>query len=156
MIFEATIDTRGTVAMLEGIASRSGDLRPAFKSIRELLIAGHKKNFEQEGAMFGDPWPSLSQETLARKARQGLPSTPLVATGALQRALGGGRGKRTGVTRTLVRVGVAQFYSRFHQAGAPGGRRGRMPRRQVVGINRQQRDKALSIIQTYLEHGRAP
>lgn len=154
MKFDFEIDTAGTVAVLTGLADRAQDLKPAMRSIRDLMVEGHKKNFATQGSFLGQPWPALSAQTTERKARQGLPQNPMESSGSLLRALSGGRGRRTSATKTMARAGVAQYYARFHLAGASGGRKGDLPARPLVGMTSAQVARANSIIRIYLETGR--
>lgn len=156
MKFDFVIDPSDTVMVVGGIADRAEDLRPAMRKVRDLMVEGHVKNFESQGSFLGQPWPNLSAQTVERKARQGLPLEPMVATGALLRALSGGTGRRTGATKTSARAGVSQFYARFHLAGASGARRGDLPPRPLVGMNAAQRAEVNSIIARYLETGVTP
>lgn len=146
------VDPSAPVELLDGMARRGGDMRPATRYIRTLLIATRRANFESEGALFGEPWPALAESTLEKKKQRGEPADPLVATGASKRAMGGGRGKRTAATRTMARVGVAPalFYLRFHDG--KGG--SRLPTRTLNGLPDTARREAISVMQRYLEFGR--
>lgn len=73
---------------------------------------------------------------------------PLTASGALQRAIHGGRGRFTRVTRSSVAVGVSLFYARFHLAKS-----GRLPRRQMIGIAPSTERQAMAIIERHLVKG---
>lgn len=122
--------------------------------IRRLLIEGHRKQFLSKGGFLGSPWPALAPGTLARKVRMGQSSRPMEATGALKRALEGGRGKVTRVTRSSVTVGTSLFYAVFHMKGSKGkGRQRNTPARPPVGISDVQYEAALSIMERYLLKG---
>jgi hypothetical protein len=141
-----------TSMMLRDAAARGEDMRPAMERIKVLLIEGHKEQFASKGAFLGTPWPANSLETLARKAREGIPSLGgvMVDSGDLEQALAGGKGSRTRVSRGSVSVGVSLFEALFAQGGASGGRRGDEPARPVLGINEAERQESLGILTDYL------
>lgn len=149
---QIVVEADGAAVMLRDMATRGYDMRPAMTEIRELLIEGNKQQFTTEGQFLGTPWPPNSQETLLRKAREGVPSltSPMVATGDLQESLSGGSGSRSRVTKSSVSVGTSLFYAIFAIAGASGGRRGSEPARPPLGINESERVSALQIITEYL------
>lgn len=152
-----SVNSKAASSMLEGIAKRGGDLRPAMILVKAILAKGLAKNVATKGRYFGTPWPALSPATLARKARQGDPSETLNASGRLLQALLGGSGRRTRVSRTRVSVGVSGdfFEALFTQAGASKGRRGNQPARPVLGITETEQQAAVAVLQRYLEHGLA-
>lgn len=133
------------------MAGRATDMRPAFRAIRELIISGHKRNWASQGQHLGERWPANTIGTIERKARMGQSLDPLTATGALHRAVHGGRGRYSRVSRTSVSVGVSLFYARFQLA-----KKGRVPRRPMVGIARTTEQAALKIVETYLVKGVSP
>jgi hypothetical protein len=137
------------------VGRRASDLKPVMAELRKLIIEGHKAQFEDHGQKLGTPWPPLSQQTVARKEREGLPDEPLVATRALQTALAGGAGRSTTVTRSMVRVGVSRsrlFYAIFAAKGRTQGR-GREPARPITGMNVAEGEEALSMIQRFVMEG---
>ncbi len=158
MEFEMNIGASTAIDLLGDYADRTEDMKPAMQSIRDLLVEGHARNFESRGSFLGEPWPALAPSTLERKARQGLPAQPMVATGELRTALRGGRGRYTSATKTRARAGVNRrlFRARMSVAGAEGGRRGKQPVRSIIGTTRGQREQSTSIIQTFMDTGRAP
>lgn len=156
------VDPSDAVHTLRILNRRSTNLRRPLTDIKNLIVAGHVKNFESGGSLFGG-WPPISPETRSSRA-------PLVATGKLQSDLAKKSGPGKKITKNEVRVGVDTsagqrgegrggvkaygdkdvFYARFHQAGASGNRRGTLPKREVVGITDTTREKSLTIIQQYL------
>jgi hypothetical protein len=127
-------------------AARGENMRPAFLKIRELLVEGHKKQFSTKGSFLGTPWEMNAPGTLARKARLGQGSEPMVATGDLRDSLAGGKGKRSRVSRSSVSVGTSLFYSVFHIRP----RRQGVPARPPVGISEGQRKAALLTMENYI------
>lgn len=141
-----------TAAMLRDAAARGEDMRPAMERIKLLFIEGHKENFASHGAYLGHRWPENSPETIARKAREGVPSLSslMVNSGGLGEALAGGKGSRSRASRGSVRVGVSLISALFAQGGASGARRGVEPARPVVGISEGEQRESLSILSSFL------
>lgn len=127
---------------LRELADRASDAKPALERVAVMLQRRHASNFAGQGSAFGG-WPPLAAATVARKGH----STPLVATGALQRAMqpGRGKGKVRRVSKTRVTLGTSLFYARFHQAGG----------RPVVGITGTDAKVAVRMIERYIATGRA-
>lgn len=138
--------------MLLDAAARGEDMRPAMARIKVLFTEGHKENFDTKGAFLGTPWPGNTDETKARKAREGIPALNdiLVGSGDLQEALSGGKGSRTRVSRGSVSVGVSPFYAIFAQGGAKGNRRGVEEKRPILGITRAEQEESISILTDFL------
>lgn len=132
------------------IGANAQDLKPAFALIRELIIEGHKRQFESQGSFLGTPWPPLAPSTQARKAREGLSSDPLEATEALRTALFGGTGRSTSVTRSAVRVGVGKrvFYGLFAGKGTKY-----QPARPITGMSATEGQEALDILERFVMRG---
>lgn len=137
---------RDASGLLQDAAARGEDMRPAMLRIKELLIQGHKQQFSSKGSFLGTPWPANAPGTLARKAREGQGSEPMVATGALRESLAGGKGKRSRVSRSSVSVGTSLFYSVFHINPKRKG----VPARPSVGISEGQRRAALTIMENHV------
>lgn len=135
-----------TSEMLQEAAARGYDMRPAMLQIRDLLIEGHKEQFASQGRFLDTPWPENAPGTLANKARLGQGSTPMVASGDLERSLSGGRGKRSRVGKGSVSVGTNLWYAIFAMSGTKSGEPARTP----VGINEAQTEAALTLMQEHL------
>jgi hypothetical protein len=150
------VDTEviGDEKVLANIAEmrmRAMDARPATRRVRELFLESNRKVFESEGGSIGEPWAPLAQATIERKSREGLDLRPLHGkTGALAAAATGGKGKRSGATKTTARAGVNVWYSVFTR-----GTRGGEPRRELTGITRSGEQEVLDIVSDWIVHGRA-
>jgi len=83
-----------------------GPSAAAFKEIRDILIAGLKKNMS--GA-----FAPLSPVTLAYKARQGMDARPLHASGNTEAGLDG----KSGGTWARAQRGSAEWYIFLHDRG---------------------------------------
>lgn len=134
--------------MLTDIADRGENMRPAMLRIKELLIEGHRQQFASSGSFLGTPWEANAPGTLARKAREGIPSLnrPMVATGDLQESLSGGKGGRSRVSKSGVSVGTSLYYAIFHISPKRKG----VPARPPVGVNEAQRGAAIAIMERHL------
>jgi len=147
---------REAVANLAAIGERARDPRPAMRKVKGILAEGVKEQYESRGGHLETPWPANTPGTLARKARLGQSAETLTATGALGTALSGGRGKRHRATRSSVTVGTNVWYARFAQSGTSGaGKHGqtRAPARQIMGISKSDRAKALRDVERYILRG---
>lgn len=126
---------------LRDLAERATDVRPALHRIADLIQRDQAQNFASGGGKFGK-WPALAAATAKRKGN----ATPLVATGALERAMqpGRGKGRVRRVTKTKITAGTSLFYARFHQAHG----------RPVVGITTVRGKVAARLVERYITHGR--
>lgn len=140
-------------ADLRDLAERVTDARPAMRKVRDIMREGLKRNFETSGAYLGDSWQPLSPATLARKARKGRGAKALVAEGGLERALLGGKGKKSRATKTTAAAGISIWYSIFAQSGAKGNRKGEEPARKIIGMTPRDWRKSERVVEKYLETG---
>lgn len=134
-------------ALLDEIADRAGDFRPALAQAGQIMEEGLDRQWASRGGYFNAPWPALAASTLKRKAREGLSPAVLEATGSLRAAVTGGRGHVHRVARTRVRVGTKDFRAQFHQHGAPGAN---LPARKLVGLAPADRERILRLILRHL------
>lgn len=149
------VDTQveGDEKVLANIAemrARALDARPATRKVRELFLGFNRKAFESEGGSIDAPWAPLAQATLDRKSREGIDPRPLHGkTGALEAAATGGKGKRSGATKTTARAGVNIWYSVFTR-----GTRGGEPRRELTGVTTGEEEEILDLVADWIVHGR--
>lgn len=119
---DVTIQGAGkTRAMLSDLARGALNLTPALAS-----AAGDVQT--ETSRLWDAPRKALAASTVARKRRQGLPSTPLVATGETQDAA---RNLVKIVTPYTLTLSVPPGQSRYHRAQ---GRNVMPDTRRVVGI----------------------
>jgi hypothetical protein len=80
------------------------------KEIESIVYIAYKRQFESNGAAFGNTWRALKPSTIERKRGMESPSKPLVRTGRLRTSLTGGgrkgrrvlqRGQKLTITNTL-------------------------------------------------------
>ena len=146
---EVLVNTSDAKRTLYVLGAKSQNLRVPLTQIKNLIVADHVENFQGRGSLFGG-WPAISANTASS-------GTPLVKTGALQKEIGRKSGPGKKVRKWEVRVGVGntndsgEFYARFHQAGAPAGkRRGDLPKRELVGITDSTRERGIEMIRQYI------
>lgn len=156
MVFEFSIDSDGAATHLRGVAARAANMKPILAAVLELLREGFRDNWASRGADFGGAWAPNRPGTLANKARRGQEGL-LHATGALEQAVGGGRGATRSVRLTSVRAGVSGrslYYARFIQAGRSGGKRGgAMAARPIVGIDTATTVESVGMMERFLVGG---
>jgi phage gpG-like protein len=143
---------------LEKMIQRAEDARPATRKVREIFLKSNKETFESEGGHIGAPWAPLAQATLDRKSREGIDPRPLHGkTGALGASMEGGKGKRTGATKTSARAGSSIWYSVFTRGAKAdaGSHNTGIPARKVAGISRGEEEEILSAVSDYIVHGHA-
>lgn len=133
------VGASGVVRNLTDMAERARDVRPAARSIRDLLQQGFGKQITSRGSYFGTPWPPLSGQTVRLKGND----TPGVDSGDMRDALTGkGRGAKTSATRTQVLAGTSLFYARFFAK-----------RRPIVDVTAGDLREANAILRRYITEG---
>lgn len=144
------IESKGDEAaakLLRGLGKSAADPRPAFQQIADELRLGEAAWFASDGR---GEWPHLAEATVAYKQREGMPSQPLVRTGALLRSLTAQRGasSRRTVTAKQMRFGTRVPYAVFHQEG-----RGVPLRRVLVPVDLRTRRRMVADVRDYLMKG---
>lgn len=153
----AQIEAEGTTQVathLKEFGSRATDARPAMRKVRSIMEEANRRNFETGGSYLDSSWAPPAPGTLARRQRLGQGTEPLKATGALERSLSGGKGKRGGATKTMARAGTGVWYGIFAQAGTEkAGNGGSEPQRRIVGMKTRDVTKATRVIEKFLMTG---
>jgi phage gpG-like protein len=153
----AQIEAEGTTQVethLKEFGSRATDARPAMRKVRTIMEQANRRNFETSGSYLGDSWAPLAPGTLAHRKRLGQRTAPLKATGALERSLSGGKGKRGGATKTMARAGTSVWYGVFAQAGTEkAGHGASAPQRRIVGMTKKDVLKGTRVIEKFLLTG---
>jgi hypothetical protein len=142
---------------MEQMKRRALDARPATRRVKEKLIEANRKTFESQGSSIGKPWAPLAEATLERKSREGIDPRPLHGkTGDLGASLSGGRGKRSGATKTSARAGSSVWYSVFTR-----GTRGSLHShntgevaRQASGISANDAEEVVDVVADWVVRGR--
>jgi phage gpG-like protein len=135
-------------------AKRAKDAKPAMQKVREILESANRRQFQTSGSYLGESWAPLSSNTLARKSRKGQDSRILRATGALEASLTGGKGRRTGATKTSARAGTSVWYAIFARTGTRNAGHGASaPARPIVGLSKKDRMKCIRVVEKFLTTG---
>lgn len=149
VIFEISILGEPQIQrLLDGVIYRGQDLRPVW----QLILADFKvlegQQFATEGGL-GRPWPPLSPQYAAWKAKH-YPGMPiLVRTGRLRESLiGRTRDTIEEMTRDTLRMGTAVPYAIYHQAGTK-----KMPPRPPIVFPEKAKDRWSRLIHAYLMGG---
>lgn len=147
------IGEKEVAADLRAISERARDARPAMRKVRSLLEAANRKQFETSGAYLGESWAQLAPGTLARKARKNQNLGILRATDVLYRSLTGGKGRRTGATRTSARAGTSVWWAVFTRGTNNAGHGASSPPRPIVGLSPRDQRKAVMVVEKWLTTG---
>lgn len=140
-MIEITIEDRAVQAMLNGLAERVSNLRPAMREIGEALAEGTKQRFDSASDWDGAPWAPNSEVTILRylgltkrnfKKRGGLTKLGQKRASAKKPLTGETRSLRSTITyqasRTDVIIGSPMEYAATQQFGAMRGAFGRTRR----------------------------
>lgn len=95
--------------------------------------------FATKGRAIGAPWRPLSPATVARKARSGQPSDPLIGTGAMKSAF------QSKVSSKEAVISNPTPHFRYHQSNRP--RSGRLARRAMMRLGTIQREQIVKEFQ---------
>ena len=116
----------------------TGPFRTASTNLKKIFEA---EVFDTRGRVIGEQWKRLSPATVARKARSGYPSDPLIATGAMKGSF------RTIVTSDSAVIGNTAEYFKYHQSNKP---RAKLPRRVMMKIGNNQKTMVVRVFQEHL------
>lgn len=105
--------------------------RPLQKAAQNLVRTFGNEVFASRGSEIQESWAALSPVTLARKARMGYPSDPLVATGEMK------RGFRSIVSTDQAVIYNTAPYFKYHQSNQA---RRKIPRRVMMKLGFNQRE----------------
>ncbi len=138
--------------LLQRMAKRGGDPRPAFQQISDELGAAEAVWFTSGGQ---GEWPHLADKTLEAKQRLGYPADPLIRTGKLLRSLvvRRGRGAVRGKARTKMRYGTRIPYAIYHYRARTGY--SHVPHRSpLVPLDLKTRRRMVKDVESYLLNDR--
>ena len=145
-----SIDDAQVVNALNQLLQRSTDLSPALRDIGEMLDKSHDERFDSEVSAEGDPWPSLTQNTVMRKKRNS--GRVLTEYGRLRESL------HYDVSANTLRFGTNVVYAAVHQFGADkhsfkGGQTpwGNIPARPFLFVSADDQSRMSEILIKHLE-----
>ena len=115
---------------------------PAFrKAAKDVKKTFETDVFNTQGSIIGEKWKPLRQSTIAQKARQGYSTTPLVATGKMQKSF------MSMYKSDIAAVWNTAFYFQYHQSNKP---RRKLPRRVMMKLDERQRQEIVKIFHKHL------
>jgi phage gpG-like protein len=130
---------------LIGLRDDLRDLRRPFSDSADYLKGVFSRDvFQTQGAAIGETWKRLSPYTVAQKARQGYPATPLVGSGRMQKSF------QTIVSSDQAVIYNDAAYFKYHQSRAP---RSHLPRRVMMKIYHRQREEVVRFFLQYIREG---
>jgi phage virion morphogenesis protein len=127
--------------VIDGLADRLGDLRPAMVEIGEYMLLATRDRFDGEHDPSGNPWTPLSPSYAKAKSRK-----PSALRGILTLS---GQLRDTITYEALpeaVVIGSNKIYAATHQLG-----RDSIPARPFLGVNEADRSGITEILRDYLE-----
>lgn len=128
--------------VLIGMQTDLKDFKKPLNKIAENLTRLFSTDvFTTRGGVIQESWASLSPYTLATKARRGLPSAPLIATGAMQ------KGFKSAVTSDQAVIYNTADYFKYHQSNQP---RKKLPRRVMMKIANKQKEMIVKEFQNFI------
>ena len=125
------------------LLSKTSNLRPAFRSIGEVVYNSIRDNFRNERSPKDNKWASLARQTIiAREERHpGRPIHILRDTGNLETSI------HTRATNKDVRIGTSVEYAAAMQFG---DRRKHIPARPYLGVKDKDWDEIKNTIRDYI------
>lgn len=135
--------------VLDSIAGRGADARPAWPTIFKLMQADTEDRFDHDGKGLWKPLAEITKETKARKNQD---PRIMRATGALERSLIADRtrGAIRKKSRYQLVYGSKVFYARFHQSGAG------VPKRELVLVTPTLSRAITRTLEQYVVKGTLP
>ena len=124
---------------LEDVEVKIVNFAPPLKKVRKYLLKIWQLNFQTNGKLLGKPWKKLKPATVKRKKGKG---GILRDSGDMVRSFSG-----TVLKDSLVMKNSADQFA-FHQSKQP--RKSNLPRRIMMRINEQARQRILEIFNGYV------
>jgi hypothetical protein len=149
------IEAKGTAKAandLIDVGERARVMAPIDPEVRKVYFKAEKGRFEGQGVR----WPPLADATVERKAREGLDSRILRATGALYDSLTRPTSDSvdTPIKDLGFRYGTSIWYARFADKGTPKASKDHEPQRKLLGLTRPQREEINQLIAGFIAKGK--
>ena len=141
------IGDRKAVADLIKLGTRGADVRPVAPEVRAIYLESNKRHLD---AQVG--WPALSDATVQRKQREGLPDKAEQATGALYKSLTSEtrvKGQKNRVSQTRFLFGSSLFYAPWQEGTK------HQPKRELIDLRERDRLAMAAVIGRYVARGEA-
>lgn len=141
------------VAALQKLSKSYGNMAPVMEVIGQALVNSTEARFQDSKGPDNQAWKPLSEVTLSRRRKEGKGAKPLWDTGVLMNSITRNFGK------DWVEVGTPEPYGAMQHYGAKKGafRKwppipwGDVPGRPFLGINQQDEEDIMDILQRYLD-----
>jgi hypothetical protein len=141
----AVVGDQKAVDDLVKLGLRGADARPCAPEVRAIYLESNKRHLD---AATG--WPPLSDETIARKQRDGLLDKPEQATGALYKSLTSEtrvKGQKNRASKSAFVFGSRLFYAPWQQGTK------HQPERKLIDLTLSERLAMAAVISRYVAHG---
>jgi phage virion morphogenesis protein len=156
-LIQEQIDEREVLKVFGFIGSKTKDKTPAMKSIGQYMIRRTQERFSAEHDPEGNPWTPLSAMTYSRSfkgkrfTRKGLSkkfTTYILNRKILTKTHQLRHSITDEATNESVTIGTNKIYAAIHQFGGMAGRgkKTKIPARQYLGINNEDRTEFGHII----------
>jgi phage gpG-like protein len=113
---QINIDTSEAQAYFRSMERKMLNYRPVFEVGRAVIAAANAENFTSAGLRVGG-WAPLRPATVAWKAENGFPPSPLIRTGRLMESLTTLRGAPNEIRSHSATFGTDVAYAKYHQYG---------------------------------------
>lgn len=147
LLFEVDGDVQIERTLLR-MAGRTDDMSDGLQLVADSFLHAEERQFASQGGYASGGWKPLAPSTLIRKARAGLDSRILHATGDLRASLTRRGGDHIQiVTPSSLVFGSSVPYGKFHQLGQG------VPRRRPVELTEGDRRESIRILQRAIVEG---
>ncbi|ATW59291.1 virion morphogenesis protein [Aphanizomenon phage vB_AphaS-CL131] len=137
--FSIKYEDKAIQEALTKLLSKTSNLTPVMQEIGEYGIASVDLRFQQEVDPDGRPWKPLSIFTIRLKRSEGKILRILQRTGLMRSRV------NYKITPTSCTIGINDAKAYKHQFGIG------VPQRKILGINEEDKQEILNIINDYLE-----
>jgi len=148
--YDARIDAKAAIDMLEGIADSAEHPQPALEKIADLFFTGVEPAYWREKR-----FKPLSPKYLRRKLAKGYPAEPLVMTGDLKRSLTvpGADFQVREIKPDSVRVGTSDPVARLHRRGSYKSKDSGIPARPPIRVRPKDREAFRQLMAAHVMRG---
>jgi hypothetical protein len=140
-----TVGLDKAITDLDKLGLRGSDVRGCAPEVRAIYLDSNRKHLNA-----GSGWPALSEQTVERKSREGLPPIPEIASGALYRSLTSEtriKGQKNRVQKSAFVFGSTLFYAAWQQGTK------HQPERKLIDLSFEDRLAMAKVISRYVAHG---
>lgn len=140
----------GVEMLLGSMIEHAENMAPAYAIVGEGMRAYEEELFASEGAISGNPWAPLSEETLRTKRQKGYPSDIEKATLALFHSLVDETDSDhiEEITPEFMRYGTRASYGAAQQEGT-----NKAPARPIINFRERDLQGFTMVMANYIRHG---